>query len=98
MVAANDILGAPGDGGFEKFVVFGVSIDNLDAFFRDDEFGKLVAVAGNAVNRRLLEPEFGAIDDFKDIISIFWEIVVRRWFRYGGETTSPPTQPPIIEK
>jgi hypothetical protein len=28
----------------------------------------------------------------------FGEVVVTRWFRYGGEIASPPTQPPIIDK
>jgi hypothetical protein len=28
----------------------------------------------------------------------FGEIVVTRWFRYGGGIAPPPTQPPIIKK
>ena len=64
-IAADYIFSVPGDCSFEKFVIFGIRFNKPDAFLGDDKFGKLVAVADDAVNGDLFEPEFGTIEDFE---------------------------------
>ena len=67
-IAAHNEVHFARDCGFEKFIVFGVVFDELDFFFGNDKFRKLINKSQNIIYGFLLQTKFWTVENFKIFI------------------------------
>ena len=64
-IPTDDKVNFSSDGGFKKFIICGISLDEFDSFLRDDKLRKLVNVARDFIYRFLFQLEFRTVKNFE---------------------------------